>query len=472
MPGSRVFFARRGLLVFLVLGLLALGVTLLIWGPGFMSRDSGDQLAQARSLRLSDDHPVMMALIWHCTDRVSPGPMGFFVLVSAIYWSGLALLFWALDGLLVTRAIGMIAVGSFPPGFINMPIICKDSLMQAGLVAAVACLMLPRARWKAARHVLAGVLFIIAIGARHNAAAAVWPLLALPLLGLPVLLGKPRWLRLLAASGASLVLTFALTVGVDRALSPLSKKTEFWQMIPVFDLAGMSLRAGKLLVEPESGVLTPGMGLDQIRYFYQSNYGAKLYYCLSFGGKRCVPVFRHTQDPARLAALSDNWLRAIFSHPAAYLEHRLAVVKSLIGVKGRAPGAFYYSGTPHHALAGDYPPSPQAAKTYAWFDRQVPSLWFRPWIYLLIGCMLFPVTLRHYLRGGAALPLLFVLSGLSYMLGLFITVGSTPYKYTVWTTFSVVLALATFAVPALTRLRWPSARSDARRALANRVGER
>jgi hypothetical protein len=77
----------------------------------------------------------------------------------------------------------------------------------------------------------------------------------------------------------------------------------------------------------------------------------------------------------------------------------------------------------------------------------VPTFWFHPWLYLLIGCILLPVTLRLHLRGGSVLPALFVLSGLSYMLGLFVAIGSTPYKYTVWTTFSVVLALALISIP-------------------------
>jgi hypothetical protein len=454
MPGQKLLLARRGLPVLLILALLAWGVTMLLWAPGFMSTDSGHQLGQARSLQLSDDHPVMMALIWHVLDRVWPGPGGFFVLVSVVYWAGLASLFAALEGPLVARALGLLAVGFFPPGLINMPVICKDSLMQSCLVAAVACFMLPNARWKAARYALAAVLVIVAIGARHNGATALWPLLVLPLLALPVLTGKPRWLRLLAASGASLVLTFALTVGVDRALSPLSQKTEFWQMIPVFDLAGMSVRSGELLVEPEPGVLSEGMGVDHIRSFYHPTYANKLYYCMAVGKRRCVPLFRRTQDPQRLAALSDNWVHAIVTHPKAYLEHRWGVFSALIGIGEGAPGAFYYSGKAHHALAKPYPPGPAAVKTLAWFDRQVPTFWFHPWVYLLLGCILLPVTLWHHLRGGGALPVLLVLSALSYTLGLFFTTGSAPYRYTAWATFCVVLALATLIIPLLSKLRW------------------
>ena len=147
-PRSNWFSTRRGLLTFVLLGVLAFAITFWIWAPGMMSRDSGDQLEQARSLQLRDDHPVMMALIWHYTDKILPGPVGLFVLDTGLYWAGLSLLFWALDGPLVARAIGLYAVGFYLPGFVNHPHVCKDGLMHAAIVAAVGCLVAAPGRWK------------------------------------------------------------------------------------------------------------------------------------------------------------------------------------------------------------------------------------------------------------------------------------------------------------------------------------
>jgi hypothetical protein len=446
-----VFSKRRGAVLFGLLGLLAFGLMIYLSAPGYMSADSGDQLEQARSFQLRDDNPVVMALIWRYVDMLIPGPFGMLLLMNGLYWGGLAVVFWSLDGPLLARALGLIAVGFYPPTVANMPVIWKDSLMQSALIAALACLMVPTPRFRVARYGAAIVFFVIGIGARHNAAAGVWPLLALPMLQLPFLLGRARWLRLLAASALSLAVTLGLTVGVDRALSPLAKRTEFWQMIPVFDLAGMSLQAGKVLVEPESGVLTPGMGLSQIRRLYQTNYVNKLYYCLPFRGKRCVPLFRQTLDRERLAALSDNWLRAIRAHPLAYFEHRRALVKNLLNIKDGPPGTFYVQGAPHHPMAAQYPVKPHTIEIFNWIDSQFRSGWFRTWIYMLVGCIGLPVALIGYLRGASALPLMLLLSGVSYMLGLFVSTGSAGYRYTVWSMFCVVLAIAVSALPAVKR---------------------
>jgi hypothetical protein len=452
----RVFSRWRAAPLFAVLCLLAIALTLYMTAPGYMTADSGDQLEQARAMQFRDDNPVLMALIWHYTDRVIAGPLGMLVLTTVIYWVGLAVLFWSVQGALLARVLALLAVGFYPPTFVNVPVIWKDTVMQAALVGAAACLAVPTRRFKLARYLAALVLILMGLGVRHNAATGVWPLLIVPLAGLPLLAGRSRWLALIISSVAGLALTLTLTVGVDRALSPLAERTEFWQMIPVFDLAGMSLEMNELLVEPESGVLTPGMGLREMRRFYQPNYMGKLYYCIPFKGRRCVPVFRHTTDPQRLAALSANWRRAILEHPMAYLSHRGAVAKSLLGIKDRAPGTFYVSGAPHTPLARSYPLRPHTVRMFEWLDGQFGKAWFLPWVYVLLGCVLLPVSVISYVKGRSPIPMVFLLSGLSYMLGLCIATGSAPYRYTVWTSLCVVVAVALMILPAL---EWAWARS-------------
>jgi hypothetical protein len=435
-------------------------MTLYLSAPGFMASDSGDQLEQARTLALRDSHPTLMALIWHCTDLLLPGPLGLLVLMSGLYWWGLSALFWALDGPVFMRAVGLVGVGFFPPVFSNVPVVWKDTLMQAALVAALACLVVPMRRpilrW------LAIALIVVAIGARHNSAAAVWPLLALPILRLGWLSRQPRWRRLALACGLSLALTFALTQALQGALSRISQRDEFWQVIPTFDLAGMSLKANRLLVDPDSGVLTPGMGVDEIRSLYSGEYSNSLYYCLPFGGEDCVSLFRRTKDQVALARLTSNWLRAIRQHPLAYLQHRFDFSSALLAWSGGAKQTYYLATSPHHPLALDYPPPPRTIRMLAWIDAQVPSLPFRPWVYFSICCVLLPVALVRHLRGGPVLPVLYALSGLAYLLSLFVAATSSDYRYSVWMILCAVLGVVT----SLPRLRFPGLRSRKTRRVA------
>ncbi|MEY2933678.1 MAG: hypothetical protein RL033_4427 [Pseudomonadota bacterium] len=436
-------WARRAGLLFLVLTSVCFGLTVYNCYPGFMARDSGSQLEQARAFEFWDDHPVLMALIWSYTDQVLPGPAGMLALMTGVCWAGVGVFFWALPGPLWWRALMFLGVGFFPPILSTYPCILKDPLMHGGLLLGWGCLLLPTRRAWLLRSLLALLCFVLALGARHNGAAALWPLLALPLLRLPVARSQPRWLRLGLASLGGIVLSFALTSGVDRALRPLAHRTEFWQTVPTFDLAAMSLRRGELLVEPETQVFAEHMGLDQLRQVFQLDYGPRVYYCIAFEGHRCVNVFRYSTDPAQLRQLSDNWLRAIRTYPGTYLRHRLAFARKMLTVSSSNKELYYLDGAPHHVLAEDYPPRKRTLRVMAWLERQVHRKVYSPWIYVALSALLLPVTLLLYLRGRSALPLLLVLSGASYLLSTLLGATSTNYRYSVWTIECTMLALAT-----------------------------
>jgi hypothetical protein len=340
-----------------------------------------------------------------------------------------------------------------------LPGIWKDNLMHGALLCAVACFALAATggvrRWL--RGLLVGLALLaclVAIGARHNGAAAVWPFAMIPLLALPVLRGARAPLRWLAAGAASLVLTLALTVGLGKTLAPLAKKSEFWQIVPVFDLAGMSLAAGEVLVDPQTGVLTRGMGLREIAAKYSPRYVNSLYYCLPFKGKRCVPVFRKTTDPARLQRLQSNWLRAIASHPGAYLKHRFQVADRLLGFG--APALYFVERAPHTQAALDYPPPRRAERLLSWIDTQFGSLWFLPFAYVALSIVLLPLSVWRHARGGPALPIFILLSGLSYILSCVLSTGASDFRYTIYTISCSVLAcgvlLASLAQPLAARV--------------------
>jgi hypothetical protein len=296
----------------------------------------------------------------------------------------------------------------------------------------------------------------------------------MPLLGVPWPRRAAGPLRWLVAAGASLFLTLALTIGLGKALAPLAQKTDFWQIVPVFDLAGMSVAAGEVLVEPETGVLTRGMGLREITAKYNPRYVNFLYYCLPFKGKRCVPLFRRTVDPVQLQRLRSNWLSAIAHHPGAYLEHRWRVAAKLLGTG--APGLYFVDPKPHTKAALDYPPPERTRRLLTWVDSQFGSPWFFPWVYVVLSLVLLPVAVFRHARGAPGLPIFVLMSGLSYIASGVLSAGASDFRYTVWTTaccvlsFAALLAsLATRASPAVASMASFVRRLWGRRALETRA---
>lgn len=443
---ARWAMERREGLILLALGLLAFGVTLYLCAPGYMGPDARTQLQQARDFDFWDDHPVLMALIWHYLDRLAPGPVGIIVFTSTMYWAGLLALFRVLPGPLGWRALGLLAVGFFPPSFSMLPIVLKDAIMHGALLLAVACVVPRTRRALSIRLAVAAVCFLLAIGVRHNAAAAVWPFLALAFMRVQVAARLRPWLRLVVGSVAGLVLAFAMTRGVDRALAPLSHRTEFWQAVPTYDLAAMSLRTGKLLVDADSPVFTRGMGLAEIERLFRLDFSQTLYGCVPFGGRRCVPLFRRTLDRQELDRLSQNWRSAIAEHPGAYLAHRWALAGALLTVNKSGRELYYLSGAPHGPLAKQYPPPERVLRVLSFMERHIRSVVYSPWVYVVLGLLVLPLTLHRYLRGASPLPLLISLSGNAYLLSIFVGASSSTYRYCVWTISCTVLALFALAL--------------------------
>jgi hypothetical protein len=452
MRDSRI----RAAAVFVLLGLIAYAATLAIFAPGYMTRDSGVQLDQARSFELNDAHPVLMALVWRFIDRIVPGPLGMLLLMAGLYWAALSALFWSLEGGLPARALGLLAVGFFPPIFSVVPVIWKDTLMQVGLLAGITCLVLPTARGRWLRVALALVFFVVAVGARHNAVAAVWPFLVIAVLSWPALrVGSPG-VRLLLASGISILGTLGLGLGSRAAAAGVSRNDHVWQYAAAFDLAGMSLRTGQVLLPPEAGVLTVGMGLGEIRQLYRPDYAMRLYnHCVPYN-ESCVPVLHPIRQPQQLDHLSAAWRRALVAHPGAYLRHRLAVVAWLVGIIKARPKNYFLEESPMHYLVSVYPPPPRAMGALAAIERALGWVVFNPLVY--VGACLVLLALagfRYLRRSGPLLPVLFGLSGLSYLVSLVVAAASPDYRYMVWTIACAVLGGVTSL--------WPPGRDRAER---------
>lgn len=458
MPQMRAMTAvlsrSRGRLAFMLLGCASWLLTIWLLSPGFMSRDSAAQILQARTLELNDAHPPLMALVWRLLDSIVEGPLGMLSLHAALHWWGLSALFWFFRGPLWLRCVGLVLVGFYPPLAANLPAIWKDSLMQSALLLAIGCAVAPSRLPRAARLVLAVLLALLAIGARHNAVAAVLPFLVLVLYELPALSRLASWKKLLVAAAGGTTLCLTLTLGLQRAFAPFVKADHFWQTIPTFDLAAMSLDTGELLVLPDSGVMTPGTTLADIRRQFAPEYSAKLYYCARGTGPNCLMLFHRTTDEARLAALARNWREAIIEHPGAYLRHRFTFGLALAGIQGGPPETFYLRGAPYAPIAQQFPPNARALAIMAWIDSHLRDFWFRPALYVVLCVVSMLIGLVQAKSSHTSrLAVAFAVSGLAYFLSTMLAAGTTDYRYTVWTNLCAVLSLVALASNAWERHR-------------------
>jgi hypothetical protein len=248
-------------------------------------------------------------------------------------------------------------------------------------------------RWSVANSLWLGVglgivLALVGLGARYDAPAAAWPLLVLPFLRAPSAKSSVRRYGLIRALVLGLVLTLGLSVGLNRALRPISATEEFWQLIPMFDLVGMSVAAKRVLISPDVAQFSQGMNVEELKVRYNPEYHLGVLYCQPYRNHGCAPAFRTSLDRDELNHLVHNWLRAIVKHPVAYLQHRTRVARHLLGISpetGKLGKLYYVSVAPHHPLGAEYPPHKRSVVIMSWLDEHVSGRLVSPLVVCLAG---------------------------------------------------------------------------------------
>lgn len=397
-----------------VVGILVAGwVLFLLYAyPGFESPDSVWQLAQARAGTYTNWHPPFMAFPWRYLDMIWAGTLPMLVVQTVAFLAGAyGILARALTPL--RAAVVAVLVLLFPPVMTTLAPVWKDAVMAGFLLAGTAALLATRVRWR-----LAGCLLLfVATAVRHNALAATLPLV--------VLLFQWRWTgwrRYALAVGVWLAITASAAL-VNRALTSADQHP-WHSSTALFDLAGVVRYAGETddaaLRDLLAGV--PLVVHDDIAAKVRALYSPRGHHQLWHDDGR---VF---DEPTRAqtAAVTRAWLRAITRHPGAFLAHRLAVTRRLLGLTGIAAAPVF-----HDTIIPSRTPL-----QHGWV-RALASLrdsfLFRPWMYLVFACALLAMC-------RARLPLALLASGLACEASIVLTAPSTDYRYSHWMIVTTVLA--------------------------------
>lgn len=406
--------------------LVAFGGFLLYGFPGYMSSDSVLQLTEARTGHFSDGNPPLMAAEWWVLDKIICGPVLMLALQGALLLGGLyVLLRRFLDAKPAAWTAGAILL--FPPVLVTMAVIWKDSQMAAYLVAGLAALIQPRLRTR-----LIGVgLLVAACSLRHNAVAAVVPLIAILFEWRQ---GLPWTKRLLIVVGVTIVVGIG-GFGITRVLAGKHVK-----LTPMFnDIAGVIAythdRSDDDLKQVLRDVpLAVDHGLQtQCRMLVAMQHG----WLVMVGPD---PFFRSPGSEEQWDAVTRSWKELVFGDPVAYLEfHADQFARLLHMTDNDLPGAVWnrfleadvqLDWIDHDASFSWYQQKLGIGVFYP-LDRHTPL--FKPYIYVAIALILLVLLCR------TALPLALFLSGFLYELSFF-PVGVEPeFRYSHWMVTSIVI---------------------------------
>jgi hypothetical protein len=417
--------------------LFGIALTVACFYPGYMSPDSVEQLAQARSGVFTDWHPPIMSFLWRFSDKLFPGPFGMLLLNNLLFWPGLALICYRCLGW--AGAPVTIAFGLSPAVFGLLSTVWKDVAFGASMVLAVALLLNAQLARSKSALILSSLPILYALSVRHNAGPGVLPLI---LYGawvyLNVFRGVLSWRATVALGVLAFALLFAVVTFVNRQLS-VGRQMSIMQTVLLHDLTAISLAEGTILlpkwVRPDGSVPT----VDELRKIYSAGLVSL------FSGNPGINL-QQTRDPTDLANLRKAWFAAVLKHPGAYARHRINVFKAMLGIEGSCYA--YEIGISANPFGIQVRPS-EANRFVMHLLSIFRNSWaFRAWCYLAaIGLMSLIFLRLHSATRTPALAL--ACSALLYEAPYFFIVPTCDFRYSwfvVLTAFlmSVLLARALF----------------------------
>ena len=419
-----------------------------VFYPGFLSSDSIEQYGQAKAGTLSDAHPVAMSLLWRGLIYLHDGPFLMLVLQSAMLWTGLYLL----TRVYMTRWRGIfpllfLVVGITPNMLIYAGVIWKDVQMTHAYLAATALfvwvLNTNRPTQKAARCAvfLAGLLLFYGSLVRHNAIAAVLPMLPLFACALSrcwdgvYSFVSPRMLSI------SMVL-FILLLGTQPLLNVIVKpqNDHFIQYIQLYDLAGISIRVDKPLF-PEWIINDKArFNMESVKHFYNPYSGNYLFYN-HYGSDYYAPLTM-TRDKEQLAELNSVWIKSIRAYWPQWIDHKLDCFLALLR----------FSDWSWNSVAGvlviqEKPKTGRSLLSKATISYLIlfsGTYLFRPWIWLYIiitGLLVAMMGIKRFNQAREQFAICFLLfsSAILYIAGYALVSSADDFRYVYWSTFATII---------------------------------
>lgn len=423
----------------LMVALLVFVVLLGIFYPGYMSADSLHQLRQAQGLLpLTDWHPVSMTLLWRALISVT-GQVGSFVVLQ------LALLCMALFGMAlyvyrVTRrldfALWVYAIAAFPGVLTIAGAAWKDvsmafALLLAGVFFLLAITYVHMRRNVVLCVVIASVLLIYAGTLRYNAILATIPLFVV----IPNILGIRVSKRVVFAASASGVGLIAL---VGYVLALYTQPTYPVTAVMLDDIVHVAPTEGSAITRHVYAHVRSVCDLSTPEIMNS-------YVLCTTEGERTFIREQHDQ-------IGGDWLRAVVSHPLAYLRYRMATFATFLFPDTNRM-YIYQDGVIDNELGvatNQYTAYALGAFINGFAKTNVPFI-FQPWFWFVALSLIIYRVRKQKPSKEKMLVQAVALSGILYGLGYAAAAVATDYRYSYWMVLAALFCVVTLCALRLRR---------------------
>ncbi|MDQ2192071.1 hypothetical protein ACODG7_12265 [Vibrio anguillarum] len=438
--------------------------------PGAMSPDSINILTQARTDNISDSFPIFNVYLWKFLDQyVVEGPAGMLVLNMLLYYAGLFMACYSLAKT-YSRLSSLVCMlfGFFPPIIGILGAVWSDITLTSLLMFLLGLSVITGfgaerdTLSKPVKYFVAIIGLVIAFAAvstRHNAAAAVIPMVFLLFSSLMPNLTKGNAISLVRFGRLLAVFLLAVmaTVGFFAASKYLNnaytvEKKNFWRVTVLYDLTGISCRTKKDYL---SEILESGQGMDNICALYTPNsyiplvFGEQIHELDAKRRFKGVPLKIRDGDDDINEYLLKHWMSVIIDNPIAYFKHRADFFLALTTRSFGALWAPVFDAIYSNELGVAARDKVDSTVFEEVRSLSLNSIIFLPIVYALLALVVFGISFVVILKQNSlsnrilsTFALAVSLSGLLHLLGVSIFAVSSDFRYSHWLIVSSLMSVA------------------------------
>lgn len=424
MTNPRDHIPTPSLLLWAVALLTFAAMVILFW-PGVGTYEVL-QFAQQRKLPVMNDwkSPFVAGIYWLSDDLFnSTGPV--LLAQQALFWAGLALL--ALNTLKSTcsRIIFFLSVGILPAIWITEILLWKEawtlSCLSFSMGAAFAYLRNGRTIYAVAAVISA----IVLATTRQNAVLLTFPAFYVAARKIADHFAKTTEKQRRGILATAFIILMALTMGLSWAVNKKGKQRCYiWHHTLLWDLAAISVHEERLLIPAVFIKAGEAGSLNRIQSHFTHYNSDPLFFYHRSPLKLYGTAWSGCHEVPPLDMLLKSWLKTVFSHPGAYVNHRLQYLSHLLNIPDVSNDKF---GKAYYRIDSEFSPIANQSKRFERMQKNptylavVHGIPIRGGLYPLvfflavIGIFGEPSIKKTYLRmlwlGGLAYFLSFVLGG-------------------------------------------------------------
>lgn len=285
--------------------------SLLVFWPGIAEYDTVVQYRQVLNQHYDDWHPPIMARLWSALSFAGQSTAPLLILQMAGYWLGLGLLGRALGH---RKAIVLLTLGATPLLLGWLAVVIKDSQLMGAMTLAIGLVATYRLHNRPIPPFALIVVILCLAYATLVRANGIFSTVPLAML----LVRRPRSeLFRFAAMIVAIPVVLLISQPINHMLLG-ARDSGVRSSQPLYDLAAIAVRTGD-----------PSIGINsQAIQVLTAHHCVKPLFWDSLGENPACASAIHPWDRTPIGQLYGEFVRAVATHPGAYIAHRLGHLNS------------------------------------------------------------------------------------------------------------------------------------------------